>query len=1034
LQKENRRPLYFEQGYALIIGISHYSKVSKLSEVPLKDAIKLHDALRDAKICGYSDSQVRLLTDDEATADNIRDGLVWLAQHASQNATVFIYFSGHGWKIEKKGQEQYYLLACNSDLNDLQATAIAGDELTKLLNNIHIQRLVFCIDSCHAGGIGEIKGVNSVIKARALDQDYYEQLAQGTGRVIIASSRSDEESVAFRSRNHSLFTGYLLEALQGKASLPGDQLIHISDVFRYISKHMAKYNQHPIVQGKFEDFPIALAPLTLPAPEKEQKSVNLWRERLLKKVHKGWIEKIFEPSLQNGVYIHLEFSEVPEAIHDPWNSTVQDFKPPAHHIPSGTSITQIYNDAGGELLILGEPGAGKTTSLLKIAQYLLTIAQNDTSSPLPVVLHLSTWSRRKRPLAEWVIDELAHKYKIRRDIGRAWLEENKLILLLEGLDEIEQKSQALCINVINRFLEVYSSPMVVCCRYSEYTQSSTETQKFQFNKALLIHPLTDHQIDTYLTESTGNLDAVRNVLAKDPNIHEMAERPLMLRILTQAYEGASESTISQLAMAQSTKKRLTLIGEKYVHRMLTRRKVYHRYSETRTVQWLQWLAKTMEDYQFDVLFIPWLQPNWLTPLKQNVYRFISTLTSSLLHAVPLATLVAFSYSLLDPSQQAFFLFIIVFLSTCSLSVKDKFFKFDNIEALETISFRDIHLKHILIAALIFGLGFIFSYVLFGWLGIVCVSFLCTCYIGYIFFPVSVPGSKYPTEANDILIESIATSNHFSSEETKRLRVLVHDIQIGNAPEEKAQTIAEMLHRSFDPSKMNTPEARENFATIIREVLENSTEKDLDEFVEEASLKTGNEKKQIKGFISHLQARRIPEEEINDLIIHFFWKPIDISQIDEQKLIENDKKRLLSWIQKQKDYIEPDQGIRLSLRNGLFAAGFGFIIGMLLSVWLNAFLAILFHKPFWSPMIIVLLSIATTLSASLGEGNGLKVCIQHYTLRLCLWLSNAAPLRYTHFLNYATERVLLRKIGGGYIFDNQFLRDYFTELNNEKRRP
>jgi hypothetical protein len=267
LQKTTRRH-HFEDGYALIIGISHYRNAPRLSETILKDALKLHDILRDPKICGYRDSQVRLLTDDYASAKAIRNELYWLSRHASPNATVFIYFSGHGWKVEEQSQEYYYLLAHDSDPEDLKATAIAGDELTILLNNIQPQRLFFCVDSCYAGGIGEIKGVTPVVKAQALEEHYYEQLAQGTGRAIIASSRSDEPSLAYRSMNNSLFTSYLLEALQGKALYRDDGLIHVLDVFHYISQHIKQYNQHAILKtNRFEtNFPIALAPVESPAP------------------------------------------------------------------------------------------------------------------------------------------------------------------------------------------------------------------------------------------------------------------------------------------------------------------------------------------------------------------------------------------------------------------------------------------------------------------------------------------------------------------------------------------------------------------------------------------------------------------------------------------------------------------------------------------------------------------------------------------------------------------------------------------------
>jgi predicted NACHT family NTPase len=42
---------------------------------------------------------------------------------------------------------------------------------------------------------------------------------------------------------------------------------------------------------------------------------------------------------------------------------------------------QVYDEAGGELLILGEPGAGKTTLLLQLARELLSRAEQDESLP-----------------------------------------------------------------------------------------------------------------------------------------------------------------------------------------------------------------------------------------------------------------------------------------------------------------------------------------------------------------------------------------------------------------------------------------------------------------------------------------------------------------------------------------------------------------------------------------------------------------------------------------------------------------------------
>jgi hypothetical protein len=40
------------------------------------------------------------------------------------------------------------------------------------------------------------------------------------------------------------------------------------------------------------------------------------------------------------------------------------------------------------------------------------------------------------------------------------------------------------------------------------------------------------------------------------------------------------------------------------------------------------------------------------------------------------------------------------------------------------------------------------------------------------------------------------------------------------------------------------------------------------------------------------------------------------------------------------------------------------------------------------------------------------------------------LNYVKFLDYAEERIFLRKIGGGYIFIHRLLQDYFAALYKE----
>ena len=58
--------------------------------------------------------------------------------------------------------------------------------------------------------------------------------------------------------------------------------------------------------------------------------------------------------------------------------------------------------------------------------------------------------------------------------------------------------------------------------------------------------------------------------------------------------------------------------------------------------------------------------------------------------------------------------------------------------------------------------------------------------------------------------------------------------------------------------------------------------------------------------------------------------------------------------------------------------------------------------------------------------GLAV-IQHRQLRQWLVEKQLAPPDYVAFLDYAAERNLMRKVGGGYMFVHLLLQDYFKDL-------
>lgn len=255
-----------DNSHALLIGIANYQHINKLPMTVLKDVRDVYEILVNRHYCAYPAPNVHLLVDGEATQTAIRQALTDLAQRTNADSTVFIYISSHGGRIEAGPEIGEYLLPVDTELDIsmsqpqiLVKTAIAGAELTEALNTIPARKLVVVFDCCHSGGIGDVKNA-SAIALRSLPDSFYDELASGIGRVIIASSRSTESSYILVDAENSLFTQHLLAGLTG--GVPSeDGFTYIFDLFEYIQPRVTGDHprQHPIFKAEIEEnFPIAL--------------------------------------------------------------------------------------------------------------------------------------------------------------------------------------------------------------------------------------------------------------------------------------------------------------------------------------------------------------------------------------------------------------------------------------------------------------------------------------------------------------------------------------------------------------------------------------------------------------------------------------------------------------------------------------------------------------------------------------------------------------------------------------------------------
>jgi hypothetical protein len=60
-------------------------------------------------------------------------------------------------------------------------------------------------------------------------------------------------------------------------------------------------------------------------------------------------------------------------------------------------------------------------------------------------------------------------------------------------------------------------------------------------------------------------------------------------------------------------------------------------------------------------------------------------------------------------------------------------------------------------------------------------------------------------------------------------------------------------------------------------------------------------------------------------------------------------------------------------------------------------------------------------------------IKHYALRVILWLNGYTPFKFIKFLDNCDKLILLKKVGGGYIFIHRMLLEYFADLTPQSRR-
>jgi uncharacterized caspase-like protein len=203
-------------------------------------------------------------------------GSRFLARLAKPDDLIVIFFSTHGSPSQMDIRGRNYLVAYDSDPEDLYASGI---EMQKILESIQgrvlTDRVLLVLDACHSGSIDP--NAKGIVRSANFDAA---ELAEGSGQLVICSSKPDEQSWESKRYENGVFTRNLLAALR---STPNANLSEAFSKMQTLVQDEVREDhpgarQTPVINSKWSGNQLAIAvppkaPQTSQSPNHDQEPV-----------------------------------------------------------------------------------------------------------------------------------------------------------------------------------------------------------------------------------------------------------------------------------------------------------------------------------------------------------------------------------------------------------------------------------------------------------------------------------------------------------------------------------------------------------------------------------------------------------------------------------------------------------------------------------------------------------------------------------------------------------------------------------------
>lgn len=201
---------HYTRSRALVIGIDKYSNASPL-EYAVSDADEFRHALVDS--LGFEHEDITYLVNEAATRKAILKAFLrFSADDIDVDERLIVFYAGHGHTRTGSRGDIGYLVPHDADMLDF-STFIRWDEFTRNSELVRAKHILFIMDACYGGlaltrsiGPGGVRFLKDMMLRHSR-----QVLTAGKADEVVADSGGPLP-------NHSVFTGYLLEGIRGKAA------------------------------------------------------------------------------------------------------------------------------------------------------------------------------------------------------------------------------------------------------------------------------------------------------------------------------------------------------------------------------------------------------------------------------------------------------------------------------------------------------------------------------------------------------------------------------------------------------------------------------------------------------------------------------------------------------------------------------------------------------------------------------------------------------------------------------------------------